>query len=109
MRLVAEEFEKVAPAPGFNWHGTADQWLGNAYEKGWIVKTAPLSAVPGAIILGVDADQRIWAGIVRAVDKGNVTFDYAGAKGQLTRYTADAKELTDKFHLVGYIWPQKAS
>lgn len=32
---AAKEFEKIAPSPGVNWGGDANQWFINAGAKGW--------------------------------------------------------------------------
>ena len=61
---AAERFNAVAPEPGVNWGGDAGKWFGNAADKGWEIRTAPASAVAGAVA--------VWAGGYQ--NQGHVAF-----------------------------------
>jgi hypothetical protein len=101
----AREFDKFAPAPGINWSGQADEWLGGAFQNGWIVKTSPASAKTGAIIVGVNQPNVFWIGIVREVTSTSVIFDAFGSDKKLIQKTVDFEILSPS--LIGYIWPER--
>ncbi|MEN6567372.1 MAG: hypothetical protein ABFC57_13835 [Veillonellales bacterium] len=92
----AREFDKVAPAPGMDWEDDVPSiWLGGASEKGWVVKTSPESAIPGALILGFDKYYEkcyyIWVGIVREVSADKVVFETLDNKGKLFKIVQTQK------------------
>ncbi|MEN6567249.1 MAG: rhodanese-like domain-containing protein [Veillonellales bacterium] len=102
-----QEFDKVAPGRGVDWDGAIpDIWLGSAFEKGWVVKTSPGSAIPGALILGLDQSQNGWAGIVREVCGDKIVFETMD-KGKVVCHQAAAATLKQDFNLIGYIWPMR--
>lgn len=103
----AREFDKTAPAPGIDWTGGAEVWLGSAGEKGWVVKMSPQAATPGALILGFDQDSHVWVGIVREVTADTIRFETKD-KGKIISHNADAGTIKSEFRLLGYIWPQRA-
>jgi hypothetical protein len=102
----AREFDKYAPAPGLDWEGSPDTWLGNAYQKGWISKSSPKSARPGAIILFMKK-YSMWVGIVREVTANGVRFEAFNDQNKVTSYEASFDSLVPNFQFLGYIWPEK--
>lgn len=102
---AAQEFGKVAPAPGLDWSGAPEEWLVNARAKGWIIKTAADDAKVGALIIGRQSG--LWVGIVRAVDAGKVSYEILDNHGKLVVLSKDFASL--KALLIGYIWPEKSS
>jgi CHAP domain. len=59
---AAQEFEKIAPAPGVNWLNENYDWASQAQQAGWVVRCNVREAVPGAIVE--------WQGVKR--DGGHV-------------------------------------
>jgi len=49
-RYAAQEFNKIAPSPGFNWNISHLTWVDPAKWGGWVVKTDPKDAMVGAIV-----------------------------------------------------------
>lgn len=48
-RYAAQEFEKIAPAPGVNWLNENYDWVSQAQQAGWVVRCNVREAIPGAI------------------------------------------------------------
>jgi hypothetical protein len=105
----AKQFDKMAPSPGIDWEGQPATWIAAAYEKGWVVKTSPQDAQPGALVMGFTATQNIWLGIVREVNPGEIKFDTLDAHGQLLHNTSTAEKMKSDYNLLGYIWPQRVA
>lgn len=102
----AREFDKYAPAPGLDWEGSSEAWLINAYQKGWVIKSSPQSARPGAIIL-FTKKYSIWVGIVREVTSNGIRFEAFNDQNKITSYEANFDSLVPSFQFFGYIWPEK--
>jgi rhodanese-related sulfurtransferase len=104
----AREFDKVAPAPGMDWEDEVlSIWFPGAFERGWVVKTSPKDAIPGALILGFDKSYNVWVGIVREVDAGKIVFETLDDKGEAVQNYADVSTMKQKVSLIGYIWPMR--
>lgn len=102
----AKEFDKLAPSSGMDWdNDVLSIWFSGAYKKGWIVKTSPKDAIPGALILGFDQTYNVWVGIVREVDDDKIIFETLDDKGKVVRNHADVLTLKQQSRLIGYIWP----
>ncbi len=56
---AAERFNAGAPEPGVNWGGNACDWFQNAADKGWEIRTAPTSAMVGAIAVWSEGAGRL--------------------------------------------------
>jgi hypothetical protein len=104
---IAQEFDKLASAPGMNWNGDADDWFSNAAQFGWLEKTAPQDASVGAIILWKDASQKISVGIVRQVTADHIVYELPNIDGTFVQSSIDFDTFTNQFHLIGYIYPVK--
>ena len=104
----AKEFDQFAPSPGMDW-GECQLaiWLAEAHVKGWVVKTSPKDAKPGALVLGLDKSNNAWVGIVRTIDDGKITFETLDAKGKAVQNNVDPETLQRDFGLIGYIWPER--
>ena len=104
----AKEFDKLTPAPGMDWdNDVLSTWFSDAFGKGWVVKTSPKGAIPGALILGFDPSYNSWVGIVREVDNDKIIFETLEDKGKVVRNHADVLTLKQQLHLIGYIWPMR--
>jgi len=104
----AKEFDKLAPAPGMDWdNDLLSIWFPGAFKKGWVVKTSPKDAIPGALILGFDQSHNEWVGIVREVDKDKIIFETLGDKGKVVQKQANVSTLKQDVDLIGYIWPMR--
>lgn len=130
-KYAAQEFEKIAPSPGVNWLAYNYDWVVQAQQAGWVVKTEVHSAMIGAIVewQGLERGSGHVA-VVRNVlaDKiiveennvgktiGSINYTFADKKlqsevttgwGKTTiraiKYEDMAKMDTRKF--IGYIWP----
>lgn len=102
----AREFDKYAPAPGLDWDETSDFWLINADQKGWVIKSSPQSAKPGAIIL-FTKKYSTGVGIVREVTSTGIRFEAFNDQSKVTSYEATFDSLVPSLHFYGYIWPEK--
>jgi rhodanese-related sulfurtransferase len=106
----AKEFDKVAPTPGMDWDNEIlSIWFAGAAQKGWVVKTSPPDAIPGAIILGFDRSNNAWVGIVREVDNKKITFEALDDKGRVVQNRVDIENLNQEYGLFGYIWPRRTT
>jgi hypothetical protein len=104
----AKEFDKAAPSPGYDWgECLVDIWLSAASDKGWVVKTSPKDAKPGALILGFDQTHKVWVGIVRTASDGKIDFETLDDKGKVVQNNADPETIKRDFGLIGYIWPER--
>ena len=104
---IAQEFDKNAPAPGMNWNGDADDWFSNAAQFDWVEKTAPQAAQVGALILWKSSNQEVSVGIVHQVTTDYIIYETPNNDGTLIQSSIDFATLSNKFHLIGYIYPAK--
>ncbi|MBP2655729.1 MAG: sulfurtransferase [Firmicutes bacterium] len=103
----ANEFDKVAPKPGVNWHEDAYLWLDSARDKGWVVKGTPEEAIPGALLVGVDKPSHVLIGIVREVKEGKIIYETLDDNNHVIKVESDAARLAQTLHVLGYIWPKR--
>jgi len=47
----AQEFDKIAPKPGFNWQGAEKDWAAEAEKQGWVVERKPSAAKKGSLLI----------------------------------------------------------
>lgn len=106
---IAQEFDKIAPAPGMNWSGDADDWFLNAAQFGWIEKTAPQEAQIGAIILWKNAKQEVSVGIIRQVTTDHIIYEALHKDGTPIQASLDFSTLFSQGDFIGYIYPQKVN
>ncbi|MBP1683460.1 MAG: hypothetical protein H6Q27_1024 [Ignavibacteriaceae bacterium] len=106
---IAQEFDKIAPAPGMNWSGDADDWFSNAAQFDWVEKTAPQAAQAGALIVWKNSNQEVSVGIVRQVTADHIIYEALNKDGTLIQYSIDFSTLTNQLHLIGYIYPVKVN
>lgn len=97
----------MAPAPGINWNGDADDWFSNALQFGWIEKTAPHDAQVGAMILWRNANNEVSVGIVRQVTADHIVYEIPNENGTFVQVSIGFDTLANQFHLIGYIYPVK--
>jgi surface antigen len=106
---AAKEFDKVAPSPGVNWHGDAQDWYINASIQGWTATSEPREARVGSII--------VWRGnkyghvaIIRQVSDTKITLDEMNWGDFIDRDNAITVHFgkvtsTGTLSFVGYILP----
>ncbi len=82
-------------------------WLSAASDKGWVVKTSPKDAKPGALILGFDQTHKVWVGIVRTANDGKISFETLDDKNKVVQNNSDLETIKRDFGLIGYIWPER--
>jgi len=100
---MLHEFDKYAPVPGVNWHGSMHEWIDNAEKGGWKVSTNPQDAKIGAILVRSDKIMdRAWGGIVRKITQDTIT--YQDKEGVV--YTISIADLPNK-NFLGYIFPER--
>lgn len=104
---IAQEFDKVAPAPGMNWDGDAEDWFSNAAQFDWVEKTAPQAARVGALILWKSTNGEVSVGIVRHVTADHIIYEIPNKNGTFIQASMDFTALANQFHLIGYIYPKK--
>lgn len=104
---IAQEFDKLAPAPGINWNGDADDWFSNAAQFGWIEKTAPQDSRVGAIIIWKNTNQEVSIGIVCQVTADHIVYALPNKDGTFVQSSIDFDTLANQFHLIDYIYPVK--
>jgi hypothetical protein len=99
---MLREFDKYAPDPGVNWHGSMFDWILNAEKAGWRVSTNCPDAKIGAILVRGDrVKDQAWGGIIRQITNGNITYE-----DRTGLHTIAISELPDK-NFIGYIFPER--
>jgi hypothetical protein len=99
---MLREFDKYAPAPGVNWHGSMVNWLVSAKQAGWQVSSKPNDAQVGALIFGGDPIMdRAWGGIVRKVANGTISFE------NITGIHTISIAKLPQYNFTGYILPKR--
>ncbi len=106
---VAQEFDKIAPAPGVDWQGAPEKWLEQACINGWIVKTAATDAKAGAIVILIDQSGKYAVGIVRDVSDAGICFDTLDQHRQKQRKNMEYQSLDRDYKIAGYIWPERST
>lgn len=72
-----QEFDKVAPKPGFNWQGSEKDWAKEAGAKGWRVTKNPTEIKAGGLIVFRHSTTgQIRIAITRVVAAPFVVFDF---------------------------------
>lgn len=73
----AQEFDKVAPTPGFNWQGLEKDWANAAHSKGWRVAKNPSEITAGGLLLMFHPTANKYkVAIVRSVENPVVVFEF---------------------------------
>jgi putative component of membrane protein insertase Oxa1/YidC/SpoIIIJ protein YidD/surface antigen len=81
---AAQQFEIVAPSPGYNWHGNAGEWYDAASNAGWQVTRDPERAVSGAIIVWSGGYGGLGdVGVFRRIDDSNLYYDAMNQGGKI--------------------------
>lgn len=104
---IAQQFDKIAPAPGMNWDGDAEDWFSNAAQFDWVEKTAPQAAQVGALILWKNTNEEVSVGIVRHVTADHIIYETPNKDGTFVQSFIDFDKLANQVHLIGYIYPVK--
>lgn len=107
--FFAKQFDKVAPKPGMDWDGEPNTWIAGAVTNGWVIKTSPQDAKPGALIFGFTQNKDVWVGIVQEVNGGEIKFDTLDTKGRVLHNSATPESIKAEFNLIGYIWPERTT
>ena len=110
---ILKEFDKIAPAPGVNWHGHVETWLTAAQKSGWLTTTDPADSQIGALLIKVNAEKKhVKVGIVRSIDSATVTIDERSSNLYPFSQTIKLDELKaadkDGFTFLGYILPVRS-
>ena len=92
-----------------DWDGEPNTWFAAAFENGWVVKTAPKDAKPGALILGFDKSHSVWVGLVREATAGKIVFETFDDKGKVIQNSSDIDSIKHDFGLIGFILPEKVA
>lgn len=107
-----KEFDKIAPAPGVNWHGNPFSWVDSAKAAGWVTKAETKEAMVGALLIRSNlAAKFLEIGIVREVQPDGVVIE--SRYNNLVSYTQtlsfeDMKLDKNGRAFSGYIWPVRA-
>lgn len=109
---LLKEFDKIAPAPGVNWHGNVNNWIKNAQKSGWITtdKTPHIGAL---LIRSNPINKYVKVGIVRNITNSAITV--YSRRDNLYPFTEKipinklSEKDKDGYIVAGYIWPVKLS
>jgi hypothetical protein len=72
-----QEFDKVAPKPGFNWQGPEIKWAEEAGDNGWLTANKPsLIKRGGLLVLFNRTAKRAMVAFVREVLDSTIVFDF---------------------------------
>ncbi len=101
-----QEYDKGAPAPGFNWQGQEKDWATEAERKGWVVAKQPSGAKKGSLLLFYNPDsKKTKVALVRDVLGATLVFDFvdpAYSRIITARLTTD--QLLDKKAFGGFVF-----
>lgn len=103
----AQEFDKLAPAPGLDWTGDASEWAYNAANKGWVTKTSLEGVKVGALLIGYHYPTGVWVGILRNLTDSTLTYETLNEQGKPILMVTPREVL--KIGFLGYILPEKAN
>ncbi|WP_094605298.1 hypothetical protein SPSIL_003030 [Sporomusa silvacetica DSM 10669] len=105
--FVLHEFDIIAPPPGMNWRGNAQEWVDKAEQAGWKVMRDPAQPAVGAILVRSNsATNIVWIGIIREVANGQIQVEFMGNKNTPEIDKMTFTELSKK-NFVGYILPER--
>lgn len=115
-----QEFDKTAPGHGMDWlHGNSKQncgpsitdWVPDAIDKGWVVRSLPSYAKVGALAITVnDSSHFARAWIVREVYTWGFKGTYIDKDGEPREQKISYSWLAnpgDGFNFKGYIYPER--
>ncbi len=110
---VLKEFDKIAPAPGVNWHGATETWITSAQKNGWATTTDPMSPQLGALMIRINpTTKNAKVGIVRAIKNNTITIDSRKTSLYPISQSFVLNELSapdkDGFIFLGYILPTRS-
>ncbi|MHC1759060.1 MAG: hypothetical protein AB9917_06085 [Negativicutes bacterium] len=101
-----QEFDRVAPRPGFNWQGTEREWVSAAAKKGWVTDNNPVATQTGSLLLFYNPKlHQTRVAMVRDVLDSTVVFDYvdpAYSRVVTARLTID--QLLDNRAFGGFVF-----
>lgn len=108
---LLKEFDKIAPAPGVNWHGNVNNWMKNAEINGWIT-TDNEPRIGALLIKSNPITKFVKVGIIREITTNTITID--SRKENLVPFTeqlliVDLKKPDKEGYIFsGYILPVRS-
>lgn len=102
----AQEFDKSAPKPGFNWQGSESDWPKEAANKGWRVMKNPTEIKAGGLIVFLNpASDQIKVALVRTVNVPFVVFDFVDPPfSRVITARLTMEQLLDKNAFGGFVF-----
>lgn len=101
-----QEFDRVAPKPGFNWQGTEKEWPTEASQRGWQVEKKPAGVKKGSLLIFHNQEsRRTKVAIIREVSESTVVFDHVDlpfSRVVTTRLTVE--QLQDAKAFEGFVF-----
>ena len=101
-----QEFDKIAPKPGFNWQGAEKDWPKEAANKGWRVMKNPTEIKPGGLIVFLhSASGQIKIAVVRTVSIPVVIFEFVDPPfSRVITARLTMEQLLDKNSFGGFVF-----
>ncbi len=101
-----QEFDRVAPKPGFNWQGPEKEWSREADRKGWKVEKKPTAIKPGSLIVFAhQGSGQIKIAFVRNVFKPTVVFEFVDPPfSRVITARLTTEQLLDKNAFGGFVF-----
>lgn len=99
-----QEFDRIAPKPGFNWQGLEKEWSREADRKGWMVDKKPAAIKPGALLVFIHPTAGIKVAIVRSTFKTSVVFEFVDPPfSRVITARLTTEQLLDKKAFGGFV------
>lgn len=100
----AQEFDRIAPKPGFNWQGPEKEWSSEAERKGWKVDKKPEAIKPGALLIFSHPTAGNKVAIVRSVFRTSVVFEFVDPPfSRVITARLTTEQLVDKNAFGGFV------
>ncbi len=101
-----QEFDKVAPKPGFNWQGAERDWAKEAADKGWRVAKNPTEVKSNGLLLLKNSTKNLYmVAVVRTVEKPVIVFDFVDPSfSRIITARLTMEQLLDKNAFGGYVF-----
>lgn len=102
----AQEFDKVAPKPGFNWQGAEKDWAKEAAGKGWRVERNPTEVKQGGLmLLRHPTANQYKVAVIRKVEKPVVIFEFVDPPfSRVITARLTMEQLLDKNAFAGFVF-----
>lgn len=101
-----QEYDKVAPSPGFNWQGPEKEWASEAERQGWAIGKKPSSTKKGSLLLLYNSEQqKSKVAFVREVFETTIVFEFVDPPfSRVITARLNMDQLLDKNAFGGYIF-----